>query len=92
VEAGPYDLEMNAQSPAWFREDEKHDMRVDECQMSFFIHLWVEDGERPSWRGRVNDGESGHSIAFEDEQALLGFIRSRLLSASIVLPQRRAES
>jgi hypothetical protein len=56
-------------------------MRVDERQMSFFIHLWLECGERPAWRGRVNDGDGGHSSAFEDEQALLGFIRSRVLSA-----------
>jgi hypothetical protein len=40
----------------------------------------------------VNDGDGGHSVAFEDEQALLGFIRSRLLNESIVLPQQRAES
>jgi hypothetical protein len=80
---------MNVQSPPWFRED---DMSVDERQMSFFIHLWLEGGERPSWRGRVNDGDGGHSVAFEDEQALLGFIRSRLLNESIVLPQQRAES
>jgi hypothetical protein len=62
---------------------------VHECQMSFFIHLWLEGGDRPAWRGRVNDGAGGHSIAFEDEQALLGFIRSRLLNESIVLPRRR---
>ena len=80
---------MNVQSPPWFRED---DMCVDERQMSFFIHLWLEGGERPSWRGRVNDGDGGCSSAFEDEQALLSFIRSRLLNESIVLPQRRAES
>jgi hypothetical protein len=80
---------MNTQSPPWFRED---DMCVDERQMSFFIHLWLEGGEHPSWRGRVNDGDGGHSSAFEDEQALLGFIRSRLLTESIVLPPRRAES
>lgn len=68
------------------------DMCVDEHQMSFFIHLWLEDGERPAWRGRVNDGDGGHSVAFEDEQALLGFIRSRLLDESIVLPRRRGGS
>ena len=66
-------------------------MCVDERQMSFFIHLWLERGERPSWRGRVSDGEGGLSSAFEDEQALLGFIRSRLLRKSVVLPQQRAE-
>jgi hypothetical protein len=80
---------MNRQDPPWFREG---DMCVDERQMSFFIHLWLECGERPSWRGRVNDGDGGHSIAFEDEQALLGFIRGRLLSEAIVLPLRRVES
>jgi hypothetical protein len=69
-----------------------NDMSVDERQMSFFIHLWRENGERPTWRGRVNDGEGGHSLAFEDEQALLGFIRGRLLKESIALPKRRAES
>jgi hypothetical protein len=67
-------------------------MCVDERQMSFFIHLWLEGGERPSWRGRVSDGEGGHSSAFEDEQALVTFIRKRLLNESIVLPMRRAES
>jgi hypothetical protein len=65
---------------------------VHECQMSFFIHLWLEGGERPTWRGRVNDAGSGHSRVFEDEQALLGFIRTQLANESIVLPQRRGES
>ena len=66
-----------------------NDMCADERQISFFIHLWLECGERPSWRGRVSDGEGRLSSAFEDEQALLGFIRSRLLNESVVLPQRR---
>jgi hypothetical protein len=66
--------------------------RVRERQMSFFIHLWMEGGERPAWRGRVIEGDGRHSGAFEDEQALLSFIRSRLLSESIVLPRRRADS
>jgi hypothetical protein len=65
---------------------------VHECQMSFFLHLWLEGGERPAWRGRVNDGDGGHSTAFEDEQALLGFIRKRLLNESVVLPERRSKS
>jgi hypothetical protein len=68
------------------------DICVDERQISLFIYLWLEGGDRPSWRGRVNDGEGGRSSAFEDEQALLSFIRSRLLSESVVLPPRRAES
>ena len=63
--------------------------RFDERQMSFFIHLWLEGGERPAWRGRVNDGDGGHSGAFEDEQALLSFIRARLAKESVVLPQKR---
>jgi hypothetical protein len=63
----------------------------DERQISLFIHLWLEGGERPSWRGRVKDGEAGHSSAFEDEQTLLNFIRSRLLNESVVLPPLRAE-
>jgi hypothetical protein len=67
-------------------------MCLDERQMSFFIHVWLESGERPSWRGRVNDGDGGHSVAFEDEQALLGFIRSRLANESVVLPRRRLET
>ena len=62
---------------------------IHECQMSFFIHLWLECGEHPAWRGRVIDGEGGHSSAFEDEQALLAFIRDRLRNESIVLPQQR---
>jgi hypothetical protein len=66
-------------------------MCLDERQMSFFIHFWLEVGERPAWRGRVNDGDGGHSIAFEDEQALFDFIRGRLLKESVVLPQRRTE-
>lgn len=66
-------------------------IRVDERQISFFIHLWLEDGEPPAWRGRVNDGDGGHSLAFEDEQALLEFIRGRLFSESIVLPLQREE-
>ena len=75
------------------RNDEVGDgIRVDERQMSFFIHLWLEDGECPAWRGRVNDGDGGHSLAFEDEQALLGFIRGRLLREAVVLPRRRGES
>jgi hypothetical protein len=67
-------------------------MCADERQMSFFIHLWLEGGEQPSWRGRVNDGDGGHSSAFEDEQALLSFIRSSLANESVVLPVRRGES
>jgi len=65
---------------------------LQERQMSFFIHVWLEDGDRPAWRGRVNDGDSGHSGAFEDEQALVNFIRERLLKESIVLPRRRGSA
>jgi hypothetical protein len=60
--------------------------------VSFFIHLWREGDEIPAWRGRVNDGEGGHSGAFEDEQALLRFIRERLLEDSISLPRRRGDA
>jgi hypothetical protein len=67
-----------------------NDKFIHECQMSFFIHLWLECGERPSWRGRVND-DGGRSGAFEDEYALLSFIRRRLSNESIVLPWRRVE-
>jgi hypothetical protein len=83
---------MNLPGPSRFREHELSKYICVERQISLFIHLWLEGGERPSWRGRVNDGEGGHSSAFEDEQALLSFIRSRLLIESIILPQRRAES
>ena len=69
-----------------------NDNCLDERQMSFFLHIWREDGERPAWRGRVTDGDGGHSVAFEDEQALLGFIRSRLLRESVVLPRDRSET
>ena len=62
--------------------------RVQEHQISFFIHLWLEGEEPTAWRGRVNDGGGGHSRAFEDEQALLSFIRERLLEEYIVLPKR----
>jgi hypothetical protein len=65
---------------------------VHERQMSFFIHLWLEGGERPAWRGRVSDADGRHSSAFEDEQALLRFIRNCLQNESIVLPRRRAQS
>jgi hypothetical protein len=64
-------------------------MTLQERQLSFFIHLWLEGGDRPAWRGRVIDGDGGHSGAFEDEQTLLSFIRDRLSSASIELPNRR---
>jgi hypothetical protein len=74
------------------KHNDEIDMCVDEHQMSFFIHLWLEDGERRAWRGRVNDGDGGHSVAFEDEQALLRFIRGRLAEESIVLPRRRTAS
>jgi hypothetical protein len=67
-------------------------MRIDERQMSFFIHLWLEGGERPAWRGRVSDGDRGNSSAFEDERALLCFIRSCLANEAVVLPPRRSES
>jgi hypothetical protein len=79
--------------PTWFYEDGmSSETWIDERQISFFLHLWLEDRERPAWRGRVNDGDGGHSIAFEDERALLWFIRDRLLNKSIVLPRRRADS
>lgn len=64
---------------------------LQERQMSLFIHLWLEGEERPAWRGRVNDGDGGHSRAFEDEQALLGFIRECLLDESIELPRRQGK-
>ncbi len=67
------------------------DLCIDELQMSFFIHLWVEGGQRRAWRGRINDGHGGHSLAFEDEQALLGFIRTQLRRESVVLPWRRID-
>jgi hypothetical protein len=64
--------------------------RVDEHQMSFFIHLWLETGERPRWRGRVKSDDGERSSAFEDEQTLLGFIRDCLAAESVVLPWRRS--
>jgi hypothetical protein len=65
---------------------------IEERQISFFIHLWLETGDRSAWRGRVSDGQGNCSTAFEDEQALLDFIRHRLSSACIVLPRRRGDS
>ena len=62
--------------------------RLQEHQMSFFIHLWLEGEAPPAWRGRVNDGSGGRSKAFEDEQALVSFIRERLLEEYITLPRR----
>jgi hypothetical protein len=64
--------------------------RLQEHQMSFFIHLWLEGEEAPAWRGRVNDGIGGHSRAFEDEQALLSFIRERLLGVRHAAEERTA--
>ena len=70
--------------------DEKR-VRVDE--MSFIVHLWLEDREHPAWRGRVTDSNGEHSSAFEDGQSLLGFIQSRLREISdIALPARRNPS
>jgi hypothetical protein len=66
-------------------------MTLKERQLSFFIHVWLEGGDRPSWRGRVNDGDGGHSSAFEDEQTLVSFIRERLSMESVELPKRRSE-
>jgi hypothetical protein len=68
-----------------------NDTRLDECQMSFFLHIWREDGERPSCRGRVHDGDGGHSSVFEDEYTLLSFIRGRLSRESIAMPWRQTE-
>ena len=48
-------------------------------------------GENITISGRVIDGEGKNSGAFEDEEALLNFIRSRLLNESIALPWRRAD-
>jgi hypothetical protein len=66
-------------------------MRLQERQLSFFIHLWLESGDIPSWRGRVKDGNGDRSGAFEDEQTLLSFIRERLSNASVELPKRRGD-
>jgi hypothetical protein len=65
---------------------------LQERQMSFFLHLWLEGDDSSAWRGRVNDGMGGPSKAFEDEQTLLNFIRERLLSEYVVLPKRRGEA
>lgn len=62
-----------------------------EYQMSFFLHLWLEGEDPQTWRGRVNDGDGCHSGAFEDEQALLGFIREQLSRRSICLPRKASK-
>jgi hypothetical protein len=62
-----------------------------EDEMSFVIHLWLEDREHPAWRGRITDGDGAHSSAFEDEESLLGHIRGRLRAVSnVALPTRRS--
>lgn len=60
--------------------------------MSFFIHLWLERGDRRAWRGRITH-DDGSQHAFEDGRSLLGFIRDRLRVGSRVgLPMRRSRS
>lgn len=60
-------------------------------EMSFIIHLWLENGERPTWRGRVTDVDGKDLRAFEDAQSLLEFIQNRLRTASqIALPSIRS--
>jgi len=59
-------------------------------EMSFVIHLWLEQGAR--WRGRVSVGGGADSHAFEDTDSLLAFIQERLQRASTsraALPTRR---
>ena len=65
--------------------------RVQEAEVSFVIHLWLEGGEHPIWRGRVRESNGAHSNAFEDWNSLLGFIRTRLREVSdVTLPERRS--
>ena len=65
--------------------------RVHDDEISFVIHLWLEDRERPMWRGRVTDSNGAHSNAFEDGRSLLGFISDRLREVSnVTLPERRS--
>lgn len=62
-------------------------------EISFVVHLWLEDQEHPAWRGRVTDADGAHSNAFEDGSSLLGFIRNRLREVSnVTLPERRNPS
>lgn len=64
---------------------------VHEEQVSFVVHLWLENGEQPIWRGRVTESNGAHSHAFEDVDSLLGFIRNRLREVSdVTLPERRS--
>ena len=66
---------------------------VHKDEVSLVIHLWLEDHEISAWRGRVTDSDGSHSSAFEDEQSLLDFIRSRLREISnIKLPKARSPS
>lgn len=65
--------------------------RVQEDEVSFVVHLWLERGERTIWRGRVTESNGAHSNAFEDEDSLLGFIRNRLREFSdVTLPEKRS--
>ncbi len=66
-----------------------HDDEVGFVEVSFVVHLWLEDHERPAWRGRITDSD-GKRSAFEDGRSLLGIIRSRLLKVSdVTLPETR---
>jgi hypothetical protein len=60
--------------------------------MSFVIHLWLEQSVR--WRGRVSVGGGADRHAFEDTDSLLAFIQERLQRACAsraALPTRRAQ-
>ena len=59
-------------------------------EVSFIIHLWLEQGAH--WRGRVSDGDGTKTCAFEDTDSLLAFIQERLQRASksgMSLPSHR---
>ena len=66
---------------------------VHKDEVSLVIHVWLENQDRPAWRGRVTQSDGSHSGAFEDEETLIEFIRSRLRDIStVILPRMRLPS
>lgn len=68
-----------------------HPRRDRESDVSFSIHLWVEQSDSATWRGKVTDGRYDHW--FDCGDSLLDFVGSRLHAQhGIFLPLRRSGS
>ncbi|WP_024341815.1 hypothetical protein [Bradyrhizobium japonicum] len=61
-----------------------------QAEMSFVIHVWLED--RVTWRGRVTLDDNKQSAMFEDAQTLIDFIDGQLRSHGVSLPMHRTHS